>query len=128
MLITVLYFIYFSGCRDDHLFETKTVGVGQNVTLTCTHQTSGDIEAVFWIKIVAGKLPEVLGRAFSFDYDNVYGISRITSKKEPGKFVLHITKTKLRDTAFYYCLKSQRFNITFLKGTFLRLQGKYSKK
>ncbi|XP_045887277.1 uncharacterized protein LOC123958104 [Micropterus dolomieu] len=109
-------------CTDDQSFDTKTVGVGQNVTLICTLQTSRDIETFFWVKVVAGILPEVLGRAFSFN-DDVTGISGITLKKEPGRFFLHITKTKLRDMAFYYCLKSHRFNITFLKGTFLRIKG-----
>ncbi|XP_070769869.1 signal-regulatory protein beta-2-like [Enoplosus armatus] len=110
-------------CTNDQNFETKTVAVGQNVTLTCTRQTSGNVGSLFWIKVVAGNLPEILGRAFNFDYDDVNGISRITSKQEPGRFVLHITKSKLSDTAFYYCLKSRSYKITFLKGTFLRIKG-----
>ncbi|XP_061582054.1 uncharacterized protein LOC133447398 [Cololabis saira] len=42
---------------------------------------------------------------------------------ESERFVLHITKTKQSDTAFYYCFRSKWFNITFFKGTFLRIEG-----
>ncbi|XP_047441777.1 uncharacterized protein LOC125008534 [Mugil cephalus] len=44
------------------------------------------------------------------------------TKQEPGIFVLRITRTKQSDTAFYYCLKSQNYNISFLTGIFLRVK------
>lgn len=125
LLICHLCFFYFPGCSDDQNFVTKTIG--QSATLTCTHQRSQDVETLFWIKLVAGNLPDILGKASSFDEKNVKEISHMILKQEPGRFVLNITETRLTDTAFYYCLKSRRFNITFLKGVFLRVEGKYIK-
>ncbi|XP_076595886.1 signal-regulatory protein beta-2-like [Chaetodon auriga] len=127
-MLIVFYSLLMLGvgrCTDDQNFVTKTVGVGQSVTLSCTHQRSGDTETLFWIKLVPGKLPEIIGRAASFDYDFVNEIPHITFTKEPGRFNLSITETKLSDTAFYYCLKSllQRYKIMFLKGAFLRVEG-----
>ncbi|XP_076595885.1 signal-regulatory protein beta-2-like [Chaetodon auriga] len=125
-MLIVFYSLLMLGvgrCTDDQNFVTKTVGVGQSVTLSCTHQRSGDIETLFWIKLVPGKLPEILGRATSFDYDFVNEIPHITFTREPGRFDLSITETKLSDTAFYYCLKSEQYKIMFLKGAFLRVEG-----
>ncbi|XP_076595882.1 signal-regulatory protein beta-2-like [Chaetodon auriga] len=125
-MLIVFYSLLMLGvgrCTDGQNFVTKTVGVGQSVTLSCTHQRSGDIETLFWIKLVPGKLPEILGRAASFDYDFVNEIPHITFTREPGRFDLSITETKLSDTAFYYCLKSEQYKIMFLKGAFLRVEG-----
>ncbi|XP_076595887.1 uncharacterized protein LOC143326223 [Chaetodon auriga] len=125
-MLIVFYLLLMLGvgrCTDGQNFVTKTVGVGQSVTLSCTHQRSGGTETLFWIKLVPGKLPEILGRATSFDYDFVNEIPHITFTKEPGRFVLSITETKLSDTAFYYCLKSEQYKIMFLKGAFLRVEG-----
>ncbi|KAF3694135.1 Ig kappa chain V region Mem5 [Channa argus] len=110
-----------AGCTDEQTFVTKSVSVGENVILTCNLQKSGAIEAFIWIKLVAGGLPEILGRAYSFLHDYEKIISRITTTKEPERFVLNITKTKPSDAGFYYCLKFNRFNITFLKGAFLSI-------
>ncbi|XP_070818317.1 signal-regulatory protein beta-2-like [Chaetodon trifascialis] len=125
IIFYILLMLRVGRCTDHQNFVTKTVGVGQSVTLSCTHQRSGDIETRFWIKLVPGKLPEILGRALSFDYDNVNEIPHITFTREPERFILSITETKLSDTAFYYCLKSnsQRYKIAFLKGAFLRVEG-----
>lgn len=114
----------FSGCTDNQSFVTKVAGVGENVILTCTHEISRDIETFFWIKLVLGNLPEILGRAYSFNYEDGNVISRIITKQEPGRFYLNITKSKLSDSGFYYCLKQHHLNISFLKGTFLRIKGK----
>ncbi|XP_076595891.1 signal-regulatory protein beta-2-like [Chaetodon auriga] len=127
-MLIVFYSLLMLGvgrCTDDQNFVTKTVGVGQSVTLSCTHQRSGDTETLFWIKLVPGKLPEILGRATSFDYEFVNEIPHITFTKEPERSDLSITETKLSHTAFYYCLKSlsQRYKIMFLKGAFLRVEG-----
>ncbi|XP_067374751.1 signal-regulatory protein beta-2-like [Channa argus] len=110
-------------CADEQTFVTKSVSVGENVILTCNLQKSGDIETFFWIKLVAGGLPEILGRAYSFLYNYEKIISRITTTQEPERFVLNITKTKPSDAGFYYCLKIHGFNITFLKGAFLSITG-----
>ena len=117
--------LYFSGCTLDENFVTKTVGVGEDVTLSCNRNISRGIATFFWIRIVTGTMPEILGKGFSFDYDPVNRIDRFTTKQEPGRLVLRITKTKLSDTAFYYCLKSPQSqqSITFSKGIFLQIKG-----
>uniref|UniRef100_A0A667WP10 Ig-like domain-containing protein n=1 Tax=Myripristis murdjan TaxID=586833 RepID=A0A667WP10_9TELE len=109
-------------CTDDQNFTTVTAHVGENVTLTCMRHDSSDTKYLFWIRLVAGNFPEVLGRTFSFPYISHDGVARITAKQEPGKFVLHITKTQLSDTAIYYCIKVEQLRMTFLNGTFLRIK------
>uniref|UniRef100_A0A3Q1DDV0 Ig-like domain-containing protein n=1 Tax=Amphiprion ocellaris TaxID=80972 RepID=A0A3Q1DDV0_AMPOC len=99
---------------DDQNFVTTTVRVGESVTLTCSRNKSGQVSMLFWIRFFAGNLPEILGKTFSFDYNDKKEISRIKTKQEPGRFVLHIRKTEQSDTAFYYCLISQhRIKIVF---------------
>lgn len=120
-------FILFSGCTDDHIFETKTFDVGHDVTLTCTRQKSWTQTHLFWIRLVSGTFPEILGGTLSYDYEGVSVTGHIAAKQEPGKFVLNINKAQLSDTAVYYCVKVKRLNMTFLKGIFLRVKGKYSK-
>lgn len=63
----------------------------------------------------------------AFDLEDYVETRRITAKQEPGKFVLHILETQLGDTAIYYCIKVVQLKMTILKGTFLRIKGKYSK-
>ena len=118
-------FIFFSGCADDQIFVAKTVGVGDNVTLTCIRQRAeSETTTLFWIRLVSGNVPEFLGGTFAFDYDGVDKTTRITTKQEPGTFVLHINKAKLSDAGLYYCIKVDQLNMTLLKGTFLRIKGK----
>uniref|UniRef100_A0A8D0AL95 Ig-like domain-containing protein n=1 Tax=Sander lucioperca TaxID=283035 RepID=A0A8D0AL95_SANLU len=97
------------------IFETRTVGVGGDVRLTCTRKSTGSL---FWIRLVSGEFPKVLGKTFSFESD-----PRITATEEPGTFVLHIAKARLRDTAVYYCMQIHQQNFTFLKGADLRVEG-----
>uniref|UniRef100_A0A3Q3AEK8 Ig-like domain-containing protein n=1 Tax=Kryptolebias marmoratus TaxID=37003 RepID=A0A3Q3AEK8_KRYMA len=120
-LITLILNNYWFA--DGKSFETKTAAVGENVTLSCQRDASGDVASLFWIRLVVGNMPEILGKTFSFNYDKANLKSHITTKQEPGRFILHIARTKLSDTAFYYCLKSNRYNLTFLRGTFLRIKG-----
>uniref|UniRef100_A0A667WZ30 Ig-like domain-containing protein n=1 Tax=Myripristis murdjan TaxID=586833 RepID=A0A667WZ30_9TELE len=98
-----------------------TARVGEDVTLSCMRWNKLKQTTLFWIRLVAGNFPEVLGGTFSFDSDRVTKTRGITAKQEPGKFVLHITKTKLSDTAVYYCIKVEQLRMTFLNGTFLRI-------
>uniref|UniRef100_A0A3P9PI92 Ig-like domain-containing protein n=1 Tax=Poecilia reticulata TaxID=8081 RepID=A0A3P9PI92_POERE len=89
-----------AGCTQE--YTTKTVSVGEDVTLTCSrrHNSSGFL---FWMKVVAGNLPEVLGATYTFDSNIANFTPHITTKQEPGTFLLHIKQTELKDTAFYYC-------------------------
>lgn len=123
-VITGLDLICFSGCTHDQHFLTKTIHVGDNVTLTCSRQSS-DSGTLFWIKLSAGNLPEVLGATYTFNNGNVNKTPRITAQQESGTYVLHITKTALSDTAFYYCERHVELKTTFLNITFLRVKGKW---
>ena len=107
----------FSGCTDDQIFETEMVPVGGDVRLSCPRKSSGSL---FWIRQVSGNLPEIAVKSFSF-----YNDRRIKTTKEPGTFVLHIKEAQLSDTGLYYCMKSHGENVTFLNGTYLRVEGKY---
>uniref|UniRef100_A0A3Q3G1P9 Ig-like domain-containing protein n=1 Tax=Labrus bergylta TaxID=56723 RepID=A0A3Q3G1P9_9LABR len=111
-----------SGCTIDENFETKTVGVGDEVTLTCPRDESLSSTQLFWLRLVSGDLPEVLGGTFSFEYDDVHKTPRITAKQKPGTFVMIIDKAKVGDTGLYFCVKQERINMTVLKGTFLQIK------
>ncbi|XP_062282219.1 signal-regulatory protein beta-2-like [Scomber scombrus] len=118
----ILLMFRVARCADDQIFVTETVGVGHYVTLTCTRQKSEYEANLYWIRLIGGNLPEFMGGTFSFDYDGVNKTPRITTKQQPGKFVLHINKAELSDTGLYYCIKVDGLNMTLLKGTFLRIE------
>ncbi|XP_016526045.1 uncharacterized protein LOC103136843 [Poecilia formosa] len=104
-------------CAQEH--TTETVSVGADVTLTCSRRPSSS-GYLFWMKVVAGNLPEVLAATYTFDSNIANSTPRITTKQEPGTFLLHIKQTELKDTAFYYCeeiidLQRTLWNVTFVK-------------
>uniref|UniRef100_A0A672ZNU8 Ig-like domain-containing protein n=1 Tax=Sphaeramia orbicularis TaxID=375764 RepID=A0A672ZNU8_9TELE len=119
----VLLLTYFAGCTHDRNFEIKTLDVGETVNLTCPRQTTWYSASVFWIRLFPGNLPEFLGGTYSFDYNAVNKTPRITTKQEPGAFVLEIKEADLGDSGFYYCIKTDPLQLTFLTGTFLRIKG-----
>lgn len=93
------------------------------MTLTCTRQKESE-GTWFWIRLVSGHLPEVLGGTFDFDYHGVNEIPRIITKQGPGTFLLHISETQRSDTGVYYCINVDLLNMKFLNATFLRIKGK----
>uniref|UniRef100_A0A665WE04 Ig-like domain-containing protein n=1 Tax=Echeneis naucrates TaxID=173247 RepID=A0A665WE04_ECHNA len=122
-----LLIIVFLGSTDDLIVEMKTVDVGENVKLTCQRQVDSDAK-LFWIRLVSGSFPEVLGGAFSFNHTSdqlsfVNEIPRFTTKQEPGTFSLYIKEMERSDTGLYYCVKARNFDIMFLTGTFLTVKG-----
>ncbi|XP_074505730.1 signal-regulatory protein beta-2-like [Sebastes fasciatus] len=119
----ILLMLRVGRCTDDEIFETKTVGVGDDVTLTCPRQESESQEILFWVRLVSGNFPELLGGTFIFDYPGVNKTPRFTAEQGPGTFLLHIHETKPSDTGVYYCIKVNQLKMTFLKGTFLRIKG-----
>ncbi|XP_059201639.1 signal-regulatory protein beta-2-like [Centropristis striata] len=108
--------------KQNQIFETKSAGVGDDATLTCSRQTSELRSTLFWIRLVFGTIPEFLGGTYSFNYYGVNKTPRITTKQEPGTFILHINEAKLSDTGVYYCMKVNKLNMTLVKGTFLRIE------
>uniref|UniRef100_A0A672ZNQ5 Ig-like domain-containing protein n=1 Tax=Sphaeramia orbicularis TaxID=375764 RepID=A0A672ZNQ5_9TELE len=107
-------------CTEYRNVVTKTAHVGEDVTLTCTHQSSLSSSGLLvWVRVVAGNFPEVLGATFTFYSASVTTLPRITTKKEPGTFVLSIKRTTRTDTALYYCEQHADLNTIFLQTTFL---------
>ncbi|XP_060903525.1 uncharacterized protein LOC132981599 [Labrus mixtus] len=104
-------------------FETKTVGVGDDVTLTCPRNASLSSTQLFWLRLISGDLPEVLGGTNAIDSDLVEETPGFTAKKEPGTFVVIINGVKLGDTGLYFCVKRESIKMTVLKGTFLQIKG-----
>ncbi|KAI9526206.1 hypothetical protein NQZ68_042215 [Dissostichus eleginoides] len=95
-------------------FETKTVGVGVSVELTCPRKSSGSL---FWIRIDSGDFPGVLRKTCSLKSND-----RITATEERELFVLHIKEAKLSDAAVYYCIQISHQNLIFLTQTDLRVE------
>uniref|UniRef100_A0A3Q0SHL6 Ig-like domain-containing protein n=1 Tax=Amphilophus citrinellus TaxID=61819 RepID=A0A3Q0SHL6_AMPCI len=87
------------------IFDTKTVAVGQNVTLNCSRDHLWHLTNLFWIRLVSQTFPEILGSTISHNVEIIEKINHITTKQEPGAFVLHMNRAQLNDTAVYYCIK-----------------------
>ncbi|XP_047208793.1 uncharacterized protein LOC124859935 [Girardinichthys multiradiatus] len=114
--------------RDGHFtkgynFVTKTIPVGQNVTLVCPRPPSNHSQSLFWIKIASGNWPEFLGQTITFDYEGVSKTRHFTSKQGNGTFILHIKEAQRNDTGLYYCFKVGELKLIFMKGSFLKIQG-----
>uniref|UniRef100_A0A8D3AG47 Ig-like domain-containing protein n=1 Tax=Scophthalmus maximus TaxID=52904 RepID=A0A8D3AG47_SCOMX len=120
LLITL--FILISGCTFDQIFETRTAGVGHDVDLTCSRHETVYAANLFWIRLVSGNFPEVLGVTPTFNYTDVIETPHFTVKQEPGIFLLRIKKTERSDTGVYYCIRVEQLVMIFLKGTFLRIK------
>uniref|UniRef100_A0A665WDF8 Ig-like domain-containing protein n=1 Tax=Echeneis naucrates TaxID=173247 RepID=A0A665WDF8_ECHNA len=109
--------------RDDLIFETKTAGVGEDVQLTCPRHISDYNANFFWIRLVSGNMPELLGRTYLFHNDGTKKTPRITAKEEPETFPLKISKADQSDTGLYYCVKVVQLDLEVIKGTFLKIKG-----
>uniref|UniRef100_A0AAZ1XF19 Ig-like domain-containing protein n=1 Tax=Oreochromis aureus TaxID=47969 RepID=A0AAZ1XF19_OREAU len=123
IIFYILLLINTGRCSDHQIFDTKNVDVGQNVTLICSRDHRWHFTNLFWIRLVSQNFPEILGSTTSHDAPTIENTHHITTKQEPGTFVLHINRAQLSDTAVYYCIKVRQRNMTFLKGTFLRIKG-----
>ncbi|XP_067374755.1 uncharacterized protein [Channa argus] len=119
MLIIFYILLMLKGarCTEAPTFELKTVRVGDDVNLTCTRRNVGTL---FWMRLVSGNFPEVLGKT-SYILETVE--PRITVSRQPGTFDLLIKNAQLSDTAVYICLKTQHQDIIFLIGTTLKVKG-----
>ncbi|XP_065815145.1 uncharacterized protein [Labrus bergylta] len=122
-VLVFLLTLTLARCTIYENFETKTVGVGDDVTLTCPRDASWYSTQLFWLRLVSGDLPEVLGGINSIESDLVEETPGFTAIKEPGTFVVIINGVKLRDTGLYFCVKQEWIKMTVLKGTFLQIKG-----
>ncbi|XP_015234676.1 PREDICTED: uncharacterized protein LOC107087546 [Cyprinodon variegatus] len=114
-------------CTEDFKFEVKTVPPGQNVTLTCPRQSSVLYqETLYWIRLVSGKWPEFLGATFNFMGDEDSKNRHIQTKQDRGEFLLDVTEAQQNDTGLYYCIKVRQLDFMFMKGTFVKIEGKNS--
>ncbi|XP_007550332.2 uncharacterized protein LOC103136837 [Poecilia formosa] len=128
-MLIIFYFILsvvVGRCKDNLGVETRTVAVGEDVTLICPRSTSDHGARLYWIRFIPGHWPEFLGGTYSFNFSDVIQTAHITAKQETNTFTLHISKVQHSDAGLYYCLKVNRLNMTFLKGEFLRISGKES--
>lgn len=98
------------------MHERKTVLIGTYATLKCSWDYQGRL---FWIRLVPGKLPEVLGKTFGSKPAN----NRIRITEEPGASFLRIVRAKISDTGYYYCMKYNN-DLTFTKEIHLSVEGK----
>ncbi|XP_062414549.1 signal-regulatory protein beta-2-like [Pungitius pungitius] len=121
MLFYFLLVLRAGRCTDDLIFETKTVG--QSVTLTCARNDSLNRGTLFWMRLVSGNVPEFFKGTFAFDYDGDNTNRHITTKQEPGTFLLHIHQATQSDTGVYCCLEINTLYVKLKKWTFLRIKG-----
>ncbi|XP_039866412.1 uncharacterized protein LOC120720698 isoform X2 [Simochromis diagramma] len=125
-MLTIFYILLLiktGRCSDHQIFDTKKVAVEENVTLNCFRDRLWHSTHLFWIRLVSQSFPEIVGSTMSYDSPTIENIHHITTKQEPGTFVLHINRAQLSDTAVYYCIKVRKRKMTFLKGTFLQVKG-----
>ncbi|XP_029958438.1 uncharacterized protein LOC115396617 [Salarias fasciatus] len=111
---------------DDQTFETKPVAAQQNVTLECPREKLLNSEKLYWIRIISGHQPELLGRTTVLDDERVHKTPHFTTKQENEIFILHIHQTQINDTGLYYCIRTSWVSITFLRGVFLNVEGPQS--
>ncbi|XP_047190279.1 uncharacterized protein LOC124850503 isoform X2 [Scophthalmus maximus] len=123
IIFHLLLLLRVKRCTFDPIFETKTAGVGHDVNLTCNRQQLEHSAILFWIRLVSGNFPEILGATFSHEHPGVNTTSHFTVKQEPGVFLLHIKKTERSHTGVYYCIRVNQLVMTFLNATFLRIKG-----
>ncbi|XP_034037265.1 uncharacterized protein LOC117520071 [Thalassophryne amazonica] len=121
---SVLLMVGVVQCSDDQMFERKTVSVGENVTLTCNIITKITLNSLFWIRLVSGNVPEVVGATFSFEHEGHDNkMPHITAKVKNELFILKITEANHSDTGLYYCTVVQQLDMKFMKGILLKVKG-----
>ncbi|KAM4555466.1 uncharacterized protein PAE49_014507 isoform 2-T2 [Odontesthes bonariensis] len=114
-MLFVLYFLLMltdGRCADDPILETKTIRVGDPVTLTCSRRSAGSIT---WMRVVSGNSPEVLTETLNKN-------PHITVTQNPGILELKIRKAKQSDTAVYICMRIYDKYQEVLKVTYLRTE------
>ncbi|XP_075868423.1 uncharacterized protein LOC142877757 isoform X2 [Nelusetta ayraudi] len=111
-ILLILGLVY---CRSDQTIERMTFLSGQSVAMKCPWDYR---ESLFWIRIVPGKLHEVLGKAFGSKTADL----RIRITEENGASFLRIDRAKINDAGYYYCMKYNR-KLKFSKEIHLRLEG-----
>uniref|UniRef100_A0A3P9JFL9 Uncharacterized LOC111947963 n=1 Tax=Oryzias latipes TaxID=8090 RepID=A0A3P9JFL9_ORYLA len=112
------------GCCTDEGFEIKTVNAGEDVTLSY-YNNHKDFRTFFWIKVVPGKMPEILGNGHKYDAGEKK-IGHFSTKQEEVKFIFQIAKAKPSDSAFYYCLTLVDYDIIFRKAVLLDVKRPHS--
>ncbi|XP_023184709.1 uncharacterized protein LOC111607084 isoform X1 [Xiphophorus maculatus] len=125
-MVVIFYFLLLLRDRrviNGYNLETKTIQVGENVTLTCPRLPTSQSQNLFWVKFSSGNWPESLGQTITVDYERVLQIRHFTSKQEKGTFVLHIKEAQHNDTGLYYCIKVESLKLIFEYGILLKTEG-----
>ncbi|XP_029972972.1 uncharacterized protein LOC115406848 isoform X3 [Salarias fasciatus] len=119
-------FLKVQDSTDDQTFETKSVAAQQHATLECPREKLLNSDKLYWIRIISGHQPELLGRTTVLDDERVHKTPHFTTKQENEIFILHIHQTQINDTGLYYCIRTSWDSITFLRGVFLNVEGPQS--
>lgn len=99
--------------------ERITVVSGGPATLKCPWDYNGSL---FWVRIIPGKLPEVLGKTFGPEPTN----QRIKITEEIQGSFLRIARTATNDTGYYYCMNFLKNKIFFSKEIHLSVNGNFN--
>uniref|UniRef100_A0A674N2G3 Ig-like domain-containing protein n=1 Tax=Takifugu rubripes TaxID=31033 RepID=A0A674N2G3_TAKRU len=91
---------------DEQHFEMKRADVGENVTLTCEREQSGEPTMFYWIRFVPGSPPDVVGVIYYFNFKAPNKSSHFICEQGPGTILLHILSVTPHDAGFYYCIKT----------------------
>uniref|UniRef100_A0A3Q3G2X4 Ig-like domain-containing protein n=1 Tax=Labrus bergylta TaxID=56723 RepID=A0A3Q3G2X4_9LABR len=112
LLLNTDIYLFSSGCTIYENFETKTVGVGDNVTLTCPRDESLSSTQLFWLRLVSGDF-------VIYTHGNRSGgCEESPETHSPQKCVYSFSKTvKSSDASTYFCAVAACGEILFGNGT-----------
>uniref|UniRef100_A0A3Q3QFT8 Immunoglobulin V-set domain-containing protein n=1 Tax=Monopterus albus TaxID=43700 RepID=A0A3Q3QFT8_MONAL len=119
--VTVWSVLFPSALQAHHVHEDKFTKDQLHLHMFSKLHVSLLVDEYVKPRLASGKAPQALGKSFSLKTVH----PRITTSEESETFVLHITKARLSDTAFYFCINKQQQSSIFLKGTALRVEGKF---
>uniref|UniRef100_A0A3B3DTG1 Ig-like domain-containing protein n=1 Tax=Oryzias melastigma TaxID=30732 RepID=A0A3B3DTG1_ORYME len=108
----------------------KSVPVGQDLTLKCSHQGTLGV-FFFWYKQPLGQKPQLV--SIFFDYkknasfaDAFKNDPRFELETNKGINHLKISNVKMSDSATYYCISLHAYALTFLEGYSLLVKNSSS--
>ncbi|XP_067380479.1 uncharacterized protein [Channa argus] len=110
-----------------HMTGFVTVDVGAEVILQCSYK-SDTAKYLYWFKHILGQKPRLISslsqfnQMISFD-DEFKNSSRFTVTTGNGKNHLTITNIDISDSATYYCLSGNYYNIEFREIIIVSVKG-----
>ena len=104
------------------------ISVGESVTLTCSHNLSGQTVVLSWYKQTLGHKPQLISSSFKNSPNGTY----YNEFKDNPRFSVHIASNKLHlrmsdvqlsDSATYYCTSSYSNQMDFAEEAILNVKG-----